>query len=57
MSRGGYRWDEDHYREHRCKCLHLRWQHDAAPAGCWWCGDCDEYQGPVEEPQPKEQVA
>jgi hypothetical protein len=55
MSRGGYRWDEDQYREYRCTCLHLSSQHDAAPAGCWHCSDCDEYQGPVDEPQPKTQ--
>jgi hypothetical protein len=51
MSRGGYRPEEDWYREHRCCCLHLDVQHDAAPAGCWWCSDCNEYQGPVDEPK------
>jgi hypothetical protein len=57
MGRGGYRPEEDWYRENRCCCLHLDVQHDAAPAGCWWCSDCDEYQGPVDEPAKQQEAA
>lgn len=39
--------DEDHYYVERCVCVHLSSQHDASPAGCWWCSDCTEFRGPA----------
>jgi hypothetical protein len=53
MGRSSYRPDEDHYRDHRCVCLHLTtWHQDAGNGACEVCR-CGQYV-PAIDPQTGE---